>query len=124
MDCARPPSPFYTSRIPTRCRSVVGSERAREREREENGIGGENTVGNGRNKARVLAQIQTYLAERGVASAREIATFINDISGRGVTVAQVSNFLAADRRFRKASRVRITNGVRGGAIWLWELVGA
>jgi hypothetical protein len=78
-------------------------------------------VGNGKLKFRVLERIQDYLTKFGAASAREIASFINNAGGRGVTVAQVSNFLAADSRFRKVKSIRITSGVRGGAIWLWEL---
>jgi hypothetical protein len=78
-------------------------------------------VGNRKGKIRILGMIVGYLAERGAASAREIASFISEGSGRGVTVAQVSNFLAADARFTKVKKIRITNGVRGGEIWLWEL---
>ena len=79
-------------------------------------------VGNRKGKVRILGLIVAYLAERGASSAREIASFLSDGSGRGVTVAQVSNFLAADTRFRKAKKIRIRSGVRGGEIWLWELV--
>lgn len=78
-------------------------------------------VGKSKAKLRVLGRIQDYLTDRGIASAREIASFISLGCGRGVTVAQVSNFLAGDPRFRKVTRIRITNGVRGGAVWLWEL---
>ena len=78
-------------------------------------------VGNSRTKVRILAMIQEYLTRYGAASAREIASYLSMVIARGVTVAQVSNFLAADRRFRKAKRIRIKSGVRGGAIWLWQL---
>jgi hypothetical protein len=72
-------------------------------------------------KMRILAMIQDYMARYGAASARELASYVSMVVARGVTTAQVSNFLAADRRFRKAKRIRIKSGVRGGAIWLWEL---
>jgi hypothetical protein len=78
-------------------------------------------VGTRKGKIRILGMIVCYLAERGAASAREIASFLSEGSGRGVTVAQVSNFLAADARFIKVKKIRISSGVRGGEIWLWEL---